>query len=324
MKLPVCISVLLLAAALAWGQKGPEQQGSGRESTLAPAVHAKVTTAPLNEMSGIVKSRRHANVYWVHNDSGDTPRIFAINSAGEAILPTYSRFSYYGETREKGKQQWQGFDVLDADHVDWEDIAVDANYLYLGDIGNNGNARRDLAIYMVSEIDPTASTRTAVIKRLPIAYPEQQEFPPPKRHYDSESLFVDQGRLYLLTKHRSGRLLGRWEAGANLYRLDTLHDDRDNLLTLIDTHPAITAATGADLAPDGQTLAVLSLKSLWLFSRPADGGDAWLSAPSRQIALEPSVFRQAEGIAWDDAQTLLITNEQGDIFRIPVAALADY
>lgn len=313
MKVLVCLSALLLAVVPAFAQKAPER---------APEVHARVTAAPLNEMSGIVKSRRRDNVYWVHNDSGDSPRVFAIDSDGNMILPTYSRFSYYGEEREKGKQQWQGFDVLDSKHVDWEDIAIDANYLYLGDIGNNGNARRDLAIYVVSEIDPTASTRTAVIKRLPIAYPDQQAFPPRNRHYDSESLFVDAGKLYLITKHRNGPLLGNWQAGANLYRLDTMHADRDNILTPVDTHATITAATGADLSPDGQTLAVLTYTALWLFTRPGDGSDAWLSAPAREIPLDKRVVRQAEGIAWDDAETLLITNEQGDIFRLALPALA--
>jgi hypothetical protein len=314
MKALLCLPVLWLLAAVV---------GAQQSSALAPPVHARVSAEPLAEMSGIVKSRRRANVYWVHNDSGDGARIFAIDGDGKAILPTWSRFSYYGEEREPGKQQWQGFEVLDAKHVDWEDIAVDANYLYLADIGNNGNARRDLAIYMVSEIDPTASTRTAVIKKLPIVYPDQQAWPPQKLHFDSESLFVADGKLYLITKHRAGGLLGSWEAGAKLYRLDTAYSDRNNVLTLVDMHPAIMAATAADLAPDGQTLAVLSYDALWLFSRSADGGDQWLSAPARRIPLDTTVFRQAEGLAWEDADTLLVTNEQRDMLRIPVATLAD-
>lgn len=315
MKPPVCIPALLFlfASTLLLAQE---------PVPLAMAPIAQVKSEPIGEMSGIVKSRRRENVYWVHNDSGDSARIFAITAEGKSILPTYSKFTFYGDEKEKDKEQWQGFEVLYADNVDWEDIAVDENYLYVADVGNNGNARRDLVIYVLSEIDPTASTRTAVIKKLPVVYPEQTEFPAEERHFDSESLFVDEGTLYLITKHRSsGGLVGDFEPGADLYRLDTNFDDRDNALIKIDSSPALTAATGAELSPDGQTLAVIAYADLWLFSRPASG-DHWFSeGASRRYPLNREVFRQAEAITWENADSLLITNEQRDIFRVSVSGL---
>src|SRR5690606_35909131 len=120
-------------------------------------------------------------------------------------------------------------------------------------------------------------TRSAVIRKLPVAYPEQSAYPDPdERHYDAESLFVDRGRLYLITKHRKGwtlfdGLFDSMKAGASLYRLDTRFTEEVNQLTLIDSHPLLTAATGAELSPDGQTLAVISYSDLWLFDRPAHG-----------------------------------------------------
>jgi hypothetical protein len=287
---------------------------------LKPAVHGRVVSKPIGEMSGIVKSRRHPDTYWVHNDSGDTARIFAIRSDGSSVLPTYSRFSRYGDKAESGKQQWEGFEVLYATNVDWEDIALDENYLYLADTGNNLNARRDLAIYAVSEIDPTASTRSAVVQKWPVHYPEQQDFPPGNWHYDSESLFTSDGQLYLITKHRKAGGLSSFEAGANLYRLDTRHTDQSNALTLVDSTALITSATGADVSPDGSTLAVLSYEALYLFDKPAEG-DAWLSSTHRRIPLDRSVTGQAEAVAWEDDGTLLVTNEGRDIFRLGVDAL---
>lgn len=315
MKQSVCIPALLFLIA---SFPLPAQE----PVLLDMAPFAQVISAPIREMSGIVKSRRRDNVYWAHNDSGDSARIFAITAEGTSILPTYSKFTFYGDAKEKGKEQWQGFEVLNASNVDWEDIAVDANYLYVADVGNNSNARRDLVIYMLSEIDPTASTRTAVIKKLPVVYPEQTGFPAEPRHFDSESLFTADGKLYLITKHRRGNgLVGDFEPGANLYRLDTAFDDRDNVLTLIDSQPDLTAATGADLSPDGQTLAVLSYNALWLFTRPPTG-DHWFSeGVGRRYPLDRDVFRQAEAITWENADSLLITNEQRDIFRVSVSAL---
>jgi len=315
MKWSVCIPAALLSFFPLVPQTAAQQSG-----LLSPAVHARVEAKPISEMSGIVKSRRHDDLYWVHNDSGDGPRLFAIDGNGRSILPTYSKFSFYGDAPEQGKQQWQGFQVLYAEHIDWEDIAVDDNYLYVADTGNNGNARRNLVIYALSEIDPTASTRSAVVRKLPVVYPDQLDYPPREPHFDSESLFTADGKLYLITKHRKRGLMGGWEPGAKLYRLDSDYSDRDNVLTLVGSHPQILAATGADLSPDGQTLAVISVDSLWLFSRP-ETGDGWLSAAGQQFLLDPAVFRQAEAITWVDDATLLVSNEQRDLIRLPLAEL---
>jgi len=299
--------VLLAAGCITLVQAQPPE-------SLRPRAYAHIDAKPINELSGIIKSPRRDNVFWVHNDSGDTARIFAIDAEGHNIIPTYSKFSFYGEVPEDGKKQWQGFPVLDARNVDWEDIAIDENYLYIADMGNNGNARRNLAIYMVSEIDPPASTRTAVIQRLPVVYPDQDGFPPSKRHFDSESLFTADGKLYVITKHRTS-FFETAEAGAKLYRLDTRFTDKDNVLTLVDSNAEITSATGADVSPDGQTLAVLSYSALWLFARPASG-DRWLSSEAKRFPLDRGAVKQIEAITWVDNETLLIGNEDGDLFQL--------
>jgi hypothetical protein len=284
-------------------------------SAFAPEVFARIRLAPLSELSGLVLSKRQQGVMWAHNDSGDKSRLFALNLHGESILPTYSALSQFGDVRVTGKTQWQGFEVLGAEHVDWEDIAVDERYLYIADMGNNRNRRTDLAIYAVSEIDPTASTRTAVLQKYPVVYPDQHRFPDPSWDFDSESLFVADEALYIITKHRTETFPRRMQRGAKLYRLDTRHTDRENVLTLVDSHPDMRAASGADLSPDGQTLAVITYSALWLFDRP-EGNDAWLNAPSRRIPLVPRVVKQVESVTWVEDDTLLIGNEQRDLFRI--------
>ena len=287
---------------------------------LSPEVAAIVEAKPIDEMSGIARSVSYPGVFWVLNDSGDEARIFAIKDDGKNVIPTYSRFSFYGEEPEEGKELWQGFPVLYAENVDWESMTIDSNYLYIADTGNNRNDRKDLGIYLISEIDPTASTRSAVIKHVPVYFPEQQSFPADDKHFDSEALFVDKGVLYLITKHRENGLLNRMATGANLYRLDTMDSDNENPLILVDSHKTLTATTGAELSPDGQTLAVISYTDLWLFERPQEG-DQWLSAPARQIPLDTKILRQVEAVSWVDDETLILTNEQRDVFLIPVNTL---
>jgi hypothetical protein len=313
MKRRVCLSLLWFVASSA-----PLRAD---DALLAPEPFAHIRSKPINEMSGIVKSRRRDNLFWTHNDSGDSARIFALDSEGRSVLPTYSKFTAYGDEPVDGKEQWQGFPVLYAQAVDWEDIAIDDKYIYIADIGNNANERKDLTIYLISEIDPTASTRSAVVKALQVAYPEQKEFPPAEKNFDSESIFIDDGKVYVITKHRGGGLTGLgWQAGANLYRLDTAYTDRPNVLTRVDSHPELTAATSADLSPDGRTLAVLSYTELYLFRDPAD--DLWLSGSTvRRFPLDTDVFRQTEAITWESDDNLVITNEQGDLFRLTVSSL---
>jgi hypothetical protein len=284
---------------------------------FVPEVVGTFSADPLSEVSGMVKSRSYPNTYWVVNDSRNGARLFAVNSEGNNIIPTFSRFSYYGEEAEEGKEQWEGFRVLYAENIDWETMTVDDNYLYVGDVGNNFNNRSDLKVYLLSEIDPTASTQSAVIKTLPVRYPEQTEFPAPASpHFDCEAMFIADGKLYFITKNRSGK--GSFEPGANLYRLDTDFTDQDNVLTLVDSQPDLLDATGAELSPDGLTLAVVSYETLWLFQRPVEG-DQWLSSNAKHYALDTKTVDQVESVIWDDDQTLLLTNEQRSLMRINLA-----
>ena len=55
------------------------------------------------EASGIVKSRRHSGIFWVHNDSGNPPLLFAIRADGRIV------------------RQFR----LAIPNIDWEDIAID-------------------------------------------------------------------------------------------------------------------------------------------------------------------------------------------------------
>lgn len=267
-------------------------------------------------MSGIVRNPFDGS-FWVHNDSGDEPRLFALDAEGRVQIPESLTDNYHGKEDEEGKEPWPGVFIENAVNRDWEDVASDGVNLYIADMGNNGNARRNLGIYVVPW-DSLNGARAATANRfIPVHYPEQTGFPPLQRHFDSESLFFADGSLYAITKHREPVPNQQMQPGANLYRLDSQSESESNALTLIDHHPELTAATAAELSPDGNTLAVLSYTAIWLFERPA-GGDAWLSAPSSRLPLDVNAARQVEAITWLDAGTLIVTNEQRDWFETPL------
>jgi hypothetical protein len=303
---------LLLAAG-----SGPIRAQSP-DATLTKV--GRVDHPPVDEMSGIVKSRRYENVWWVHNDSGDRPRLFAIDSTGGVHLAPWrdERFAAgRAATDSTGRPPWPGLALGNAAHIDYEDIALSDSTLYVGDIGNNGNARRDLGIYVVPE-PYFYARRTRPMTHLRVRYPEQTTFPAQQWHYDAEGLFVDDGTLHVLTKRRKGQQIGQLEPGTTLYRLGTEHPHRVNTLTLVDRHDSIAPPTAAALSPSGDRLAVLCTTGVWIFPRPADGTH-WLSTEPRRIPLSEARLRQAEAVTWDDAQTLRITNENRDVFVLPLA-----
>src|SRR4051812_25351997 len=96
----------------------------------------KLRDERLNEVSGITASSIKKNCFWVHNDSGDSARIFLINKNG-TLKGTVS-FNEHAK--------------------DCEDIAVGigmdkGSYVYLADIGDNIEWRGKVFMYVFKEKD---------------------------------------------------------------------------------------------------------------------------------------------------------------------------
>ena len=295
--------VALLVSGVAYG-------GSG--GAAEPVEHiGRLTHDALDEVSGIVKSER-GDFYWVHNDSGDEARLFAIDADANVLRPPYMRVS---------ESDWPGHSIDNAWNFDWEDIALADGVLYIADVGNNGNARRDLGVYVVNEPDPLAIPRMRALNFLPIRYPDQQNHPAERWHFDCEAVFVADRKLYFITKHRRPGQVGSREPGAKLYRLDTSFTDRENVLTLVGSRKDIDQATGADLSPDGSRLAVSAYEALWVFEKPGVG-DNWFSSRAWKLDLDPRMVKQLEAVTWDDAETLRLVNENRDVMVADVGAFA--
>jgi sugar lactone lactonase YvrE len=238
----------------------------------------------LREVSGIVRSRRHPGVFWVHNDSGNPPALFAVRSDGTVLR----RFA------------------VDARNIDWEDIAIDdSGHLYLGDIGNNFGALPVRVVYRLDEPDPARPPGGSLKPNL-------------ERHYlcsrdglqDCEGLAFDGDDLLLLSKDRDGR-------ESRVFGLPL--DPKRRLVAprlpdLMGTLPRFTEpATGADLTPDGRRLAVCGLAATRVYARAAPGRWDLLG----EVRYPPT--HQIESIAWD-GDDLILASEEGRVFRIAAEA----
>ncbi len=250
------------------------------------------------ESSGLVASGVDPSLLWTHGDSGTVPVLFAVNPRGEVV----SRLR-----------------VLDAPNQraapDWEDITRDDfGRLWVADTGNNENRRRDLAVFAVREPTTRGAADVKVEAVVRLSYPDQRGWPDPDRlDFDGEALFWWDGALFLLSKHRS-------DTWTTLYRLPAL--EGEVVLERLgdydvggDRRRFGGQVTGADVSPDGATLAVLTYHAVLLFPRPASGAN-WLGGAPKVIPLDQDLLRQCEGIAWMGAD-LLIDNEDGRVFRVP-------
>lgn len=94
--------------------------------------------------------------------------------------------------------------VLDIKNKDWEAIASDGTHLYIGDIGNNSNKRKELQIYKIA-ISDVLSKKEVKAKTITFNYSEQKSFPPSSDSlfFDAEGMTYFKDSLWIFTKNRS-------------------------------------------------------------------------------------------------------------------------
>lgn len=269
----------------------------------APAKLATIKNPAINESSGLVASRTLPGAYWTHNDSGDGPFIYAINTRGESLAV---------------------FRVSGADARDWEDIAIgpgpltNESYLYIGDIGDNSEARREIVIYRVPEPNlKTANKNSSKVRPLTTEPAQAIRLKFPDGKHNAETLLVHPktGTLYIVTK----------VAFANpvVYEAAKPFDGNPNTMKRIgEIHvPSLFggALTGGSVSPDGRRVALCDYFQGYELVLPAnakDFNDIW---KTRMTGFDLGKRKQGEAIAYRlDGDALLATSEgkQSALFQV--------
>ncbi len=260
---------------------------------------ATVDSKMIDEMSGIAKSRKYKDTYWVHNDSGDSARIFAIHKNGKLIQPN--------------QPQYEGIKLEGSTNFDWEDIAIDGDTVYVSDCGDNLNFRKDLCVYMFKEPNPLTTTTIKDVKKIRVAYPDKTEAS--SWHYDCESIAAWKGTLYFITKWRAGKSKIP-DVGASIYCLKNPRDDQVNVLTKLDTNEDLGGwVTACDISPDGKQIALLTQfpnQSIQIFDLTK--GDKIFHHLIKKIPFYGA--NQCEALCWESPQSFLFGNEQRELFQI--------
>ena len=264
-----------LAAALVCSACTGEAESANEAAAGCRIVQpSRPLPAGMPESSGLALSPGHDGVLWTHNDSGDSPELFAVDAAGGLIGVSPIRA---------------------ARNEDWEDIASGpcgaGDCLYIADTGDNDRKRAETAIYRVAEPAPGETSGRA--ERLAVRYPGGPR--------DTEAIFVlPPGEIYLVSKGRQdAQTLFRWRPGT-VEKIADLATEPASLQRQI---------TGASATPSGEWVAIREYKLLSIYR--ASELRAGNTTPALTMDLTPVGEAQGEGVALLDNGRVVLTSEGG-------------
>lgn len=238
----------------------------------------------LDENSGIVTLEH--NKIWVVEDNGNKDELYEVDFEGHIL---------------------KKFKVTNAKNKDWEDLTKDnKGNLYIADIGNNDNKRKNLVIYKIP--DPTKEHGDKIAaEKINFSYPEQKEFPPKAKDFkfDSEALFYRVDNLYLITKNRARPFLG----DAQIYRIPAQPGNHKaqfmGTITLCEKSSKCVV-TAAAISPDAQKVVLLGYGMLWVITDFK--ADDFTNGKITSIDLGATT--QLESVCFMNDSILLISDER--------------
>ena len=131
----------------------------------------------INETSGLII---WDEALWTINDNSDT-RLYALDTTSGEIVADYL--------------------MPGVENRDWEEIAQDEDYVYVGDFGNNRGNRTDLHILRIEKLTLTSDDPS--IDTIWFSFSDQQNFDPAgaqQTEFDCEAFVVSSDSIYLFTK----------------------------------------------------------------------------------------------------------------------------
>lgn len=238
-------------------------------------VSGRLLDRAMSETSGIAASGIFKDMFYVHNDSGDESRFFMITPDGKL----HHILKYDGNNPS-----------------DCEDIAVGPgpikgkNYVYVGDIGDNGVDRNAITIYRFEENRSWLkdSIVNLTSQKLYLQYPDGQK--------DAETLMIDpvDKLFYIVTKRKDT---------VRIYTSPLAHKANDTLtltfrgkLFFEGTKP-FKWITGGDISKDGDEVLIKSYEKVYYWKR-AGKEHLWQTLQKKPKILTYQVEKMGEAIGF--------------------------
>ena len=191
------ISTVPLTQTAAEVQQTPALANPSRNTIDLPSIKLPAKTGnlqddELNEVSGISASLNFPGVLYAINDSGNAPRLYAMDEQGQSLAT------------------WD----ISVRNRDWEDLArlsyAGENYLVIGDTGNNFLRERCATLHFILEPSMlVASAELSPSNSVDICFDDGP--------HNIEAFAITDGKLYMLSKEpvsAAGRI------PSNIYRIN--------------------------------------------------------------------------------------------------------
>jgi len=220
---------------------------------------------------------------WTHSDHVDT-RLYGLDSATAEISIEYL--------------------LSGVVNTDWEDMAEDGEYIYIGDFGNNASGNRtDLHILRIEMASLLSGN--PVIDTLWFAYNDQTDLNPAEANqteFDCEAFVVSSTQIFLFTK--------QWLTGqTTLYTLPK--QPGNHVAQKKEVFNVQGLVTGATLVESERLLVLCGYTGIlqpFLYLFYDYRGEDYFSGNKRRVnILVP--FLQVEGITTNDGLTYFLSNE---------------
>jgi hypothetical protein len=231
---------------------------------------AKLDNKKLEEVSGGAASINNPDYFWLHNDSGNGPEVFLVDSKLN-ILYTCT--------------------LKDVENRDWEDIAVGPgpeegkSYIYIGEIGDNDAKYKTKYIYRLEEPKWDGKSATATITSFDtIAF----ELPDAKK--DSETLLLDPSTkdLYVISKR---------DEPVWLYRIKYPQNTKATTTAERLTSMPFVKIVGGDFSPDGKKILLKNYEHIYYWETDGRKSIADL-LKEKPFEIPYELEPQGEAIMW--------------------------
>lgn len=264
-------------------------------ASYTPPVKVDPISNALTESSGLQWA---GNSLWSFNDSGNDPVLFRMDTASSAILQTVT--------------------LGGATNVDWEDIAFDGTYIYIGDFGNNSTGdRTDLKIYKLKLSDiPGYASNPAVtippekINVIRFSYADQKPVVATGANntaFDCEAMLVDDGKIHLFTKNWVDQLTAHYVISSTM--------PGDYVAAKLETLNTNFLVTAADKAPGTNAVVLFGYQNLgladhYMYLLSDYNGGLYFNGNKRVIKLpNATIMGQGEGITFYNSRYGFLSNE---------------
>lgn len=208
---------------------------------------AKIIPGGLSEISGLFISK--ADLFFVHNDSGDTSRFFAIDAKGSLISTLFF----------KGDPSKKHFGVTDCEDMAGGPGPVkDKSYIYLGDIGDNGGNRPYITVYRFPEPNKFSSVMQIEREAVNLKYPNGPQ--------DAETLMIDPILKELVIVSKRQDTVGIYSTSLSFKNGDTVTMKKQGSLFLAGKGLTKYVVSG-DISRDGRQIILKTYTNVYYWLR---------------------------------------------------------